>query len=678
MDFLAFRQLFQQHVADLLEDEQALFVADVNGDELWEAYLDSFPPGTNDIYRERRVHDCSCCRHFVRQVGNVIAIKNNQIATIWSFETDETYQPVVDALDALVKVAPIRDVFVTKDGAFGTDSNYEQRDDGTVHTWHHFRVELPARFVTRSHKSEAALRSEARASHDVFKRSLEELASDATEIVLDLIAEKSLYRGEEWQGVLTKFAALQAEYRALPDEQKDAFCWSKSVETSGAISRIRNHSVGTLLQDITAGVDIMEAVGKYEHIVAPSNYKRPKAIFTKKMVEEAQATVERLGLLDSLGRRHARLDDITPNNALWSNKDAARHMRDGDASSVFEMLKKEVTVNPRQFERIPGVDVTEFIAHLSTATSIEALFENRHQGNLVSLIAPQVTDSPAMFKWSNGFSWAYNGNLADSMRERVKAAGGNVEGVLRFSLQWNEEFDNRNDFDAHCVEPGGNHIFFPNKGHRHLSSGMLDVDIIHPSPRQVAVENITWARLDRMPEGEYHLFVYNYAHRGGRSGFSAEVEFDGQIYEYRYSENIAHNESVTVAKVQYDKRDGFKITESLPSTMSSREVWNLTTNQFHPVSVIAYSPNYWDEQLGIGNRHYLFMLAGCQNPDQPNGFYNEYLRQDLLEHKRVFAALGNKMRVGQADYQLSGLGFSSTQRSSLIVKVDGKPVKIIF
>lgn len=30
---------------------------------------------------------------------------------------------------------------------------------------------------------------------------------------------------------------------------------------------------------------IQKMIKKYEHIVAPSNYKRPKAIFTKKMLE---------------------------------------------------------------------------------------------------------------------------------------------------------------------------------------------------------------------------------------------------------------------------------------------------------------------------------------------------------------------------------------------------------
>ena len=89
------------------------------------------------------------------------------------------------------------------------------------------------------------------------------------------------------------------------------------------------------------------------------------------------------------------------------------------------------------------------------------------------------------------------------------------------------------------------------------------------------------------------------------------------------------------------------------------------------------SPNYWDGQA-IGNKHYFFMLDGCRNPDPVRGFYNEFLSDELRPHRKVFEVLSASMKCTPTKDQLSGLGFSSTQRNDVHCKVDNRPYKITF
>ena len=99
--------------------------------------------------------------------------------------------------------------------------------------------------------------------------------------------------------------------------------------------------------------------------------------------------------------------------------------------------------------------------------------------------------------------------------------------------------------------------------------------------------------------------------------------------------------------------------------------------KFQEVSCIMWSPNYWEGE--VGNKHLFFMIEECKNPDPVRGFFNEYLRTDLAQnYKRVFEAIGSKAKVEYSDDQLSGLGFSTTQRNEVIVKVNNKPYKIVF
>ena len=642
--------------------EHELFRVDVEKDALWDTYLSSFPPGTNPIFRTRTEHDCSCCRQFVRAVGNAVAIVDGALVSVWDFPIENnTYKAVAEAMSALVKSAVIDNRFLHTERTAGTDKNFEQRVEG-VKTWEHFFVNIPQRFVCAG-VDIGPRQSESRALHDVLLRSLETISTDAIDTVLDLIAQNSLYRGEEHKHAVTTFKELKKTFLRVPLDEKDAFAWISSAgSVPASVSKIRNTSIGTLLVDLSEGRDMEAAVRSFEAMVAPANYKRPTALVTPAMVAKAKETLTTLGLTSALDRRYATLRDISINDVLFADRSAKKVMT-GD---VFDGL---ATASKRpDFSKVEQIGVEKFLTDvLPKADSVEMLVENRLTGNLVSLIAPADPTAGLLFKWPNRFSWSYNGDFADSIKERVKKAGGSVVGDLCCRLAWS----NFDDLDFHMQEPTGGHIYYGTRGLVSSCGGMLDVDMnAGVGSTREPVENIYYPRSGSMREGVYTLFVNQFKPREATNvGFEAEIDIKGAVYRFAYSRALKRGENVLVARFRYTHAGGLEIIESLPASTATRKVWNVDTESFHKVNLALLSPNHWS--AAVGNKHYFFMLDGCQNDGTARGFYNEFLKGELDQHRKVFELVGAKMRTDETADQLSGLGFSSTQRNHAIVRVKG-------
>ena len=674
MNFEDLRVALKKHVDEMMETYGLLYEVDLDKDSLWNTYLDVIPPEHNKIYKSRREYDCSTCRHFVKGIGNVVAIKKDSdgkfvIETVWDFIThDERWNNVVKFLSGYVRASCIKGVFKTDLKNIGVDKTPSYDENGNVIVWRHMSATITEKHMVHG-ASVASVKGDYASEHDVFKRSLDEITMDACRVVSELIAQDAIYRGAEYKHNVDGFMRCKTTYDKLTDRQKELYSWwFLSQEYHSPVARIRNSSIGTLLVGISEGEELNTAVAKYEAMVAPENYKRSKPIYTTKMLEEARKTITEMGYLDSLSRRFANADDITVNNILFRNSDTAKRME----SDIFSSMGKRAKSTPKKFDKVSEIGIEKFISDvLPTATDVEVYLEARHFNNFCSLIAPSVSGSKNMFKWNNNFSWAYRGNLADSsLKQNVKNAGGRVDGVLRFSIQWNDlDGYDMNDMDAHCRTPLGE-IYYR---HKHCCGGELDVDIIHPVKNTPAVENITWAK---MPiDGTYTFFVNKFSDRGGMSGVRAEIEFDGHVYQYDCRDikgkyNIA---TVTVKGGRF-----INIVHKTPTTETEREEWGVKSNTFVPVNVICFSPNYWDEQKGIGNKHYMFMLKGCVNPETPSAWYNEYLNSDLYpNHRKVMEAMGFTAHVEPTEDQLSGIGFSSTVRNDLIVKVKGATERVM-
>jgi hypothetical protein len=667
VSFKKFSQAVSQRFAELAKG--ALYVVDIAKDDLWSAYLAAFPPGTDPIFRVRTEHDCSCCRNFVKNLGGVVSIDGARFRTVWddAAELEGFYGVVASRMRDLVFSKQIEGIFATKESKYGAQRTYETGKDGKPDiAWDHFFGDVP-----RSHQylSPDETRGAAASMVGVFKRGLENLNLESLDTVIMLIEQESLYRGPEFLPLLREFRGLHSTYNSLNmAASKEIFLWSNYKNRAAGF---KNTVIGTLVEDLSAGEDLDKAVRSFEAKVAPTNYKRPKSLVTPKMIQDANDTVERLGLTDALQRRFAKLQDVSVNDVLFVDNAVRGKMRDG---SLVSLLMDQVRPAPIKLDNAQQIPIQEFLdTVVPKALSISALLTGDMLGNFVSLTAPARSTDAKLFRWNNNFAWSYDGNITDSIKQRVKRAGGNVDAALRISLSW----FNTDDLDIHIVEPSGNLIYYGCKQDK------LDVDMNVCSYVRDAVENVSWTNKN-LVDGVYAVVVNNYRKRESIDvGFMIQVAQDDVTRTLQYTKPLANGERVPVCSVSV--KNGRVVDVALRSgiseTVEFRDKWGLSVGALCPVDSIMLSPNHWEGNQ-VGNKHYFFMLHGCKNPEPARGLYNEYLSSELEPHRKVLELLGDKLKCPVTDDQLSGLGFSSTLKHELPVSVrttkGNKAYRIVF
>lgn len=695
-----FNQLVQAKF-NQMSSSGKLFRVQLTGQEVWDLYLSSFSKENDPVFRDpsSTVHNCNHCKNFIRRYGNIVSVDENyKIDTMFDVVADEEFENTAKVLSAAIKSSKITEVFfetfnelnslpyesctksnsVFQLGVVSNPKRYTKEESekygvvkpNEVRTFNHIHLFVDKAFVDVSGNSVESLMGNYRDAKNVFQRAMETISLDTLKLVKDLINQGSLLDGTTHLYKIEQVIPLKEEYDNLPANQKDNWCWVKSFKLPFA--KFRNELIGVLCAELSEGEELNKACQSWNKRVDPANYMKVTAPITKKQIEEAKTFVEENGYTESFNRRFATIDDIKVSEILHSNIGEGKIK----AVSIFDGVKSNSTRHKRnEFDGVEEVSIDKFMKDiLPSCTSVEAFFANSHQGNLVSLTTANNAESKSIFKWDNNYSWTFNGNLAgkSQIKEAVKSEGGKIDGVLRFSIIWNENGKDILDFDAHAKEPNGTEIAFNSyKGSPTQMSGMLDVDMIRP--HKMGVENIVWSNLSKMKNGLYKFWIHNYD-AGQNTGFKAEIEVDGETYSYEYNQCAMGNTAVAEVSL----KDGvFSIKHLIPeSSVSSKEVYGLETNQFHKVNLMCLSPNHWGDN-NVGNKHYFFMLEGCKSPVSIRSFHNENLLPELAQHRKVLEVLGATNMIEPTKKQLSGLGFNATVRDELIVKLQGTHKRII-
>lgn len=705
---IEFNKKIQARFAEMSKTGK-LFRVELTGQQIWDLYLSSFSKEDNPVFRDPNssFKNCNHCKNFIRRYGNIVSVDENyNLITIFEVDANEEYKNTVKVLSEAIKSSKITEVFfetfdelnslpyescTKKNKVFqlGTASNakrytkeeaekYGVVKPNEIRTFNHLHLFVDKEFVDQSGNSVEALMGNYRDAKNVFQRAMETISLDTLRLVKDLIKQGSLLDGATHLFKIEQVIPLKEEYDNLAAKQRNNWCWAKSYKLPFA--KFKNELIGVLCSELSEGEELNKACQSWNRRVDPANYMKVTAPITQKQIEEAKLFVEDNGYAASFDRRFATIDDIKVSEILHSNVGEGKIK----SVSIFDAVKSTFTRHKRnEFDGVQEVSIDTFMKDiLPSCSSIEAFLTSNQQGNLVSLTTANDANSKSIFKWNNNYSWTFNGNLAgkSQIKEAVKTGGGRVDGVLRFSMIWNEKGPDNSDLDAWCQQPdkeqiGYSSAYRKDRGNVKSScSGQLDLDNTQPSGK-LAVENIYFADIQKMKNGVYSFWVNQYANRGSL-GFKAEIEFDGELFNYEYNKPLSGG-NVMVAKVTL-KDGAFSIEHLLPaeSIASSKEIYGLETNQFHKVNLVCLSPNHWGEN-NVGNKHYFFMLDGCKSPTPIRGFHNENLLPELAEHRKVLEVLGTTNMIETTDKQLSGIGFNATVRDELILKLQGTHKRII-
>ena len=649
-DFDIFSEEINSRLDELIKSGNPIVELDYEG-SLFEIYLNNIPEEYNPVFRVNRFFDGSTDRHFINRIGNLAMITPNyRLVYLWDFESKTFFENSRKEMLKALKKCKIKNAFLTSFDMVGSGPNKDSKDPRI--TWTHYKYKTPSEIRCSKHDIGDKL-GKLNTQYNVFKRTMEECRLEDLESVIELGKDNSIYRASEFLGSLEKWHELKTKYNKKPS---DEFLWYNVIK-DGAYICYRNTVIGSLIDDLYNGVDLEKAVKSYESKVAPSNYKRPKALVTSKMVEDARTKLEEVGLLESIYRKAAKFTEIPTDKILFTSQESK-------SLSVFDDLKQdaELTVKKKlDLSKAKEIKFEEFINLLPKVSKIGLLPNSAVNSSKVVLTNSKNENVPTPFKWDNNFAWSYiESDTADSIVKRVKEAGGVVDGDVRFSLSW----DNSDDLDLSFENNYYQKIYF---GDKRTLGGRLDVDANFSEIVENPVENIYWSNINHLKDGEYRVSVNNYILRSERNqGFKLQMEVLGEITTYSYPDNDLR--SVTTMLKITKKGNDIEVTYENPKLIKS----NVSGNKFIDIKNVIKSPNAWEGEA-IGNEHIIFLADDVEVKFSVRGFYNEQLNSKLEEHRKVTEILGSKLKIDPVEFEspdtVKGYGISTTSNNVFYLRL---------
>lgn len=421
----------------------ALPVFTTNATGLFEAYLDSFADPV-----ERQYHRCDCCRRFIEQFGGLV-ILDSQLqlrSVLWNANksTTASLRPAVAAMTALVEQAEITGVWLSKDAIWGKPQ---------TQAWHHLSVTVPNAMVFKSLvQSGFQARAEKAEDFRTVKRALAEYTRPMLEQAVRLLKSEAMYRSEKVLGQAQWLHDVHLQYHHTTkgnkgntpqsSQHQDRRLWQAVAQAPAGFCHPRSSMIGTLLDDLAAGMTFEQVSTRFAQKMHPLQYQRPQAAPKAGTIVAAEKLIAELKAAGSLKRRFARLDEI---QTLWRDVSIKTNPKTG--SGVFADLIPKAKSKAGHAVMPPPVTITweKFQRTVLPHAQRMALKVPQHS-SFGSLVTAVYADAPPILQWDhetrrNPFSWYLW--VSDSDAEQFGLSAHAFHPIVAVTLlpsMWQSEF----------------------------------------------------------------------------------------------------------------------------------------------------------------------------------------------------------------------------------------------
>lgn len=286
--------------------------------------------------------------------------------------------------------------------------------------------------------------AEKRGDFGILCRALAEFSPAVLDEALRVLEADALSRSERFVAPVRWLRDLQAARADAKDSRiRDSLVWRALAAAPSGYCHPRGSVIGTLLEDIAAGLPFPVIKARFDAKLHPLMYQRPQVAPGVGNIAQAERLVESLGIAPSLARRFARLEDL---ETLWRPAgDAVKVPAPGSGGVFSHLAPKPAGVAVAPLALPPATMTWEKFAR-TVLPGAEALeFQVQHgRDKFIAFTAAVDPAAPPILKWDredrrNTVAWyVYNGGSPAAQWGLTPGAWCKVNAVAPLPTLWGD------------------------------------------------------------------------------------------------------------------------------------------------------------------------------------------------------------------------------------------------